>query len=311
MIPSDCTHRPAARSPRPRAFHLLPALVLILLTSACASWGSEDYRPSLAIEARLDKGEYRPGEAVLVDVTLTNQTNEPMQVRQLDASSVNLAYNRLGDQETPVLREPVYARNQPLGNMITLGPGESVSAQFVFTRLTTYRGAMKGIVQYDPNPPQSHINGPKVVSGTLVFAVEGQALIARDPAGLITPESAIELARQAYGRPVAETDALVVEDRSTGLYVTWVNLTPEGSTNRIGYVIDPYKGTVLAPARPFNRAAVPDPRFSPPQSVQPRPANVGGISLSDRPELNLAPPETTPSTAVAPAQGGSPAATGN
>jgi hypothetical protein len=178
--------------------------------------------------------------------------------------------------------------------MTQLGPGQYLIDRFVFTRLTQYSGAMKGVVKYDPNPPGSFVNGVATYGNVMHFSVSGQKLFDRDNAGLISNEDAIRLAKSQEAGPFRDAKAIVVQDRQTGLYATWVNLTigtPRGTTVA-SYIVDPYEGRVLGRAKPFNPAAAEDPRFRRPANLPPMRARAG-VSGDDQAEGAPATASTT------------------
>lgn len=264
----------------------------------------------LTVSCSLDKPLYRPGEAAVLSVAVRNTGKKPMRVRRLDASSVQLAYNKLTESETPVYRDPVFSPNQSLGTLVTLAAGQETRQKFTYTRLTYYTGEMKAQVQYDPNPQGSFENGTKVFGPTLHFEVGGAPLFERDPTGLglIKQAEAIKLASaQAQGK-VADSKSIVVQDKSTGLYVTWVNLTlaaqagQPGESTIVSYLVDPYKGQVLEQAKPFNPAAADDPRFVRPSTLPPKPSMGGrGGAPAEAPAGDAgAAPAAAPASAPAP-----------
>jgi hypothetical protein len=284
---------------------MLFCLSIALLTQSCALWGEAakpEYEAPLTVTGTVDKAVYQPGEAVFVTVKLRNNTGEPIDLRKLDGSSVKVAYGRIDDPETPVFREPVVAAKSRQPQMTRLAPGEVRQEKFLFTRLSYYDGPMKAMVEYDPNPPGTLFNGPKLNGNVIRFEVAGEPLFERDHAGLITLEEAIELAKAKVQGTVTDAKAIIIEDESSGLYVTWVNLNvrpPQGGdATLIAYMVEPYAGSVMGEAKPFNPAAVVDPRAQRPPNMPPKPRQTGD---PDPPATTVFGPGASAAPAAAPA----------
>jgi hypothetical protein len=283
-------------------------LLAAMVVHPYAVEGSGEKRdiPPLELTCTMDKSVYRPGEAVVIDVRLHNNTRQRMTVRQLDASSIIVAYNRLGDPETPVLREPVYAKNEPLNAITPLAVGQTVERKFVFTRLSHFQGPLKAQAQYDPNPPRSFINGSSIYGNVMNFEVAGPPLFERDNAGLITQAAAIALAKKQVQSAVTDAKAILVEDKNTGLYVTWINLSvasaADGKPTIESFLVDPYRGFVRGRSRPFRPEAAEDPHFKRPVNLPPRPEQTGRATESGAvPPKAPTVPTQAPPAAPAPA----------
>jgi hypothetical protein len=301
---------------------MLLCFSITILTQACALWGSVEepaYQAPLSVTSTADKTVYRPGEAVQVTVKLRNNTGQPIDLRALDATSVNVAYGRIDDAETPVFREPVKATRATRPQMFRLAPGATKEEKFLFTRLTYYEGPMKAIAQYDPNPPGTMLNGAKAMGNVMRFDVAGEPMFDRDHAGLITREQAIALAKAQVQGTVTDARAIMIEDETTGLFLTWVNLNvtpPGGGADALtAYLVEPYKGTVLSQAKPFNPAAVVDPHFQRPPSLPPKPVQTGlpvpgGIAVPSGAAPGGAAPGAAAPGAAVPAAGAAGQATG-
>ena len=258
----------------------LTIMALTMASLGCAAmhlpewpWGGGNPEEAkFVVVTTMGKSDYRPGEAIKVAVLVQNVSGRALTARRLDASAVKLAFGQVGDDETPVYQEPVSSPTAKLGGMTRLEPGQWLDNQFVFTRVTHFSGALKGSITYDPNPPSGLPNGVAPYGEVMRINVVGKKLFDRDSAGLITKEDAIRVAKaQEQGRPVQDAKAIVIQDKGTGLYVTWVDLVidvPQG-TELSSWLIDPYEGRALSKAKPFNPAAAEDPRFRRPSGLSP------------------------------------------
>jgi hypothetical protein len=255
---------------------MLSVMPLAFGLEGCALWGGveeAEYVPPLVLTCTMDKSVYRPGEAVSINVKLHNNSDQPMNVRALDASSINAIYGREDEAETTVLRPPVRPEEGAPERYATLQPGQFVERSFDFTRLTFYSGPMKAIVQFDPNPTGSRVNGPVTHSNTMSFQVEGDRLFERDNAGLLTQQEAIALAKTQVDGNVVDANALLVKDDTTRLFITWVNLNVAdagGAPKLTSFLVDPYRGSVIGRSVPFDPNSVKDPSSVTPTGLPPR-----------------------------------------
>lgn len=223
----------------------------------------------LTLNVTLDKSAYRPSEAMVMTVTLTNVSSKELPVRMLDAQSVEFWFHLAGNSDTPIRREPVFSSQEPMDDMRKLAPGESVQRVFLLTRMTHFKGSMVAQAQYKPGIPYDTMQANKIYSDVATYEVHGEPLFEReDAAGLIVKDAAISLARAQCPDPgsVEDAQALLVEDEM-GFYRYWVNLKvkdAQGTDKLTGYLVDPYRGVVNGQVKPFDPNAAQDPRLKRP-----------------------------------------------
>lgn len=263
----------------------LMGLVMVLCLQGCQSWRSEtEYgEDQLAITASIDKSVYRPEEAMLAKVTLTNVSDQALTVRALDPYSVHFLFQRPSDREG-MKRSPVVSNKEPNNRMIQLAPGQSQEYRFILTRLTHYLGDFNAVAVYEPNPSYGTAYVPEVYSEPMQYSVQGDLPFQRDAEGLILEEDAIAIAKRQVNGEIAGAQAVLIEDEM-GLYRFWVNLRMAGSSsqgesqgNLISYMVDPYLGHARE-AQPFDPELAQDARMLPPGPLAPK------SQLQRRPEI--------------------------
>ncbi|MCL5270107.1 MAG: hypothetical protein M1457_06065, partial [bacterium] len=258
-------------------------LACLALTAACTTFTDAPTAPkeSLALAVTFDKPSYRPGEAVVARVRLTNNTARAQTAARLDAHSVSFWFGRADDEER-MRRDPVVSSQEKLDQTVTLAPGQSLDRPFLLTGFTQFAGApgVGGFLaqaQYEPRGASLDLAAPRLFSNVVPFRVEGARLFERDPAGLISEADAIRLAREAFGPAGAGSsganaaDAVLVLDEK-GFAKWWVNVTtaaPGRAAARQGAFVDPYRGIVWAKAQPFDLAMKRDPRRIDPATLPP------------------------------------------
>lgn len=289
-----------------RALICLLALLGLGL-SACRSVGSaqesaDDFTLSLA----LDKSVYRPGESVVATLKLTNNTAEPTSMRVLNAATVSFFFGRLGDPER-MKRTAVASNREPVDNMFQLAARQSVSRQFLLTRLTHFAGPLVVQAHFEPSPEIATGGIEKLYSNTVNYQVTGEQLFDRDPAGLIKKEEAIRVAQAQTPGDAQGAEAVLVEDE-TGTYLWWVSIKAfiPGQGDTIKYwVINPYTGHVKGEGRPFDPSLAADKRIQTPPGGTRRKAQPGDPAQPRQPAAPLPPPQVvsplaTPRPAPAP-----------
>ncbi len=222
----------------------------------------------LLLRLDLDKSAYRPGEAVLAQVTVINTTDRAIEVRALDQESVTFWFGPF-DGLRRVQRQPVVSNlerrdlERGLESVTLLEPGQEVRRPFLLTLLAREPGRFVAQAHMDPF---RRLRGPRVgilYSNPIEFLVYGDRLFERDAAGLIHLEEAIGLAAAAAPGDIVMTDAILVEDEM-GFYKWWVNVdyrAPDGEVGKVGYLIDPYQGRVWSRAQPFADSMRPAPSY--------------------------------------------------
>ena len=236
------------------------ALVFLACLNGCGGKTQEEGYADFQLSVTLDKSVYRPGEAVLATVTLSNNTNESIDMPELDANSVVFWFGRTNDPEK-MERQAVTSPKDPKGRIRPLPAGETMRRQFIITTLTHYSGPLSLQAHYDPEIPMLAREIPKIYSNAQPYDVSGPLLFARDGEGFIQKSEAIGLARAKVNQEVTAADAIFVEDEM-GFYKCWVNLKMPGD-QYVSYLVDPYIGRVWREAKPFNPALLKDKRRDP------------------------------------------------
>ncbi len=224
-------------------------------------------KQDLILGSSLEKGLYRPGEAIAITVTATNTTDEPLKVRKLHARSLSFMFGSKDDDKRfardPVVSAVEAAQLQTTENeMITLNPGQKISRTFLMTRFTGEAGAYVAQVHMVPYSGISSDHVGKVYGNVMEFEVKGEPLCTRDSEGLLMQSDAVRIAvgqGQSMGE-VVSTDAILIQDSEVGFYLWWVNLDirkGDGSRVKDSYLIDPYRARIKNRAQPFAEAMKP------------------------------------------------------
>lgn len=250
----------------------LGAAILFPL-GGCSLLSSESWNDSQIAESSsddvilrlsLEKPVYRPGEAVVIQVTMINTTDEPIRLRNLDKDSLSFWYGPQGEDRR-VQREPVVSALEEKGLQgrggggMELAPGQSVTRPFVHTRMTKEAGPFVAQVHMDAYPDVRSKRIGKIFSNPAEFMVHGDPLFLRDSMGLLDLEEGIKLAAASVPGDPFQSDALLIQDEM-GFYKWWINLDyrdPQGEVVKTGYLIDPYFGRVWAEAKPFDASMKP------------------------------------------------------
>jgi len=232
----------------------------------------EEAEEKISLRLTLDKPAYRPGEAVLATVEVTNNTPAPLQALALNAKSLVFVFGKQDDPER-MERQAVASEQEKLDEAATLAPGQPARRQFVLTRLSEFPGPLVLQVQYRPGGEAATRIAPKIFSNPVQYQVAGARLLRRDPEGFILKEEALRLARAAYKGQTEEAQAVFVRDEA-GFYRWWVNLKPKGAApgGLVGYFVNPYLGGApKAQAKPFDPQLARDARFARPANLPPMP----------------------------------------
>lgn len=284
-------NRPMNRS---QALHLIPrkfwqvsmlVALCVFLSAGCSYFSPEAWRSQkrtlsssdeLILRISLDKTLYRPNEAVIMEVTVTNTTNEPIRITKLDSSSASFWFG-LAAEDRRVERYPVVSSleedelKRRGSEMMELQPGKKHSRTFVHTRLTRDPGAFTAQAHMAPFIDITDHRSGKLFSNFAQYEVAGEPVFARDNMGIMMADDAVKLAKekvQATQGEVFATDHILAKDEASGFYAWWVNLDyklADGTAYRTSYIIDPYRGLIKEKAQPF------------PDSLKPKPA------VSDKP----------------------------
>ena len=240
--------RPA--NPFPLRFHLpvrirlRPLFVSLLLAlaagplSGCAvlaQWASKQETVSptsseeLLLRLTLEKPVYRPGEAILAQVSVVNTTDQVIKIRGLNRESATFWFGEEGGPRR-VQRFPVFSKKEDLeikqtgAEVLELAPGEIRSRPFLLTQLSKKVGSYVAQVHMDPfERLQVADRSGKLYSNLAEFEVRGEPYLQRDNMGLIILEEAINIAAAATPGDIVMTDALMIEDEM-GFYKWWINV---------------------------------------------------------------------------------------
>lgn len=227
----------------------------------------------LTLTVTLDKAAYRPGEAALATVALTNNTRSAYQVNRLNAKSVVFLFGRQSDPER-MERQAVASEKERMDETFSLAGGATEKRTFLLTRLTEFGGVMALQAHYAPGGAAVAKTGPKVFSTVAPFKVAGARLFRRDPEGVLVKDEAIRLAKGQVKGEVESAQAIFVRDEM-GFYKWYVNLKVKGAARLVGWFIDPYQGKPWHEAKPFDPQLAHDPRYD-------RPANLPKAQLPAR-----------------------------
>lgn len=252
---------------------LMLAVGMLSPLAGCSLFSPENWRDSqiaesssddLILRLSLEKPVYQPGEAVVIQVTAINTTDETIRLRKMDKNSLSFWYGPQGGDRR-VQREPVVSGMEEKelqgggGGGMDLAPGQSVTRPFMHTRMTKEAGAFIAQVHMDPYPDVRSKRVGKVFSNTVEFMVYGDLMFLRDNMGLLDVEDGIKLASAQAPGEVVMSDALLIQDEM-GFYKWWINLDyrqPQGGVVKAGYLIDPYLGRVWSEAKAFDPALKP------------------------------------------------------
>lgn len=250
---------------------ILLLAVVVTFSSGCSYFSPEAWRSQkktvsskdeLILRVTLDKTAYRPNEAVVMEVTITNTTSETIQIAKLDSSSASFFYG-VSAEDRRVERFPVVSSLEEAdlkrrgSEIMQLQPGKKHSRKFVHTRLTRDPGSYTAQVHAAPFLDITDHRTGKLYSNFAPYEVAGEPIFARDNMGLMMAEDAVRIAKekvQATQGEVFATDHILAEDQTAGFYAWWVNLDyklPDGSAYRTSYIVDPYTGVVKDKANPF------------------------------------------------------------
>lgn len=255
---------------RLRAVGRRPSLAAIALAAVSLLQGCQSLSgggsakvdaPPLLLQISLDKSVYRPGEAIVMSVTVVNTTDERISLASLDKTSLSFWFGATREDRR-VERPPVVSKLEEkelqtgMARGMVLAPGESATRPFVHTRLTTEGGTFVTQAHMEPFPDVRSAHEGKVFSNPVQYQVVGEPLFKRDNMGLLELEDAIRLASAKAPGDVTLSDSLLIEDEM-GFYKWWINLDyrePQGASVRTAYLIDPYLGRIWSDAKPFDPA---------------------------------------------------------
>jgi hypothetical protein len=247
----------------------LPAWVAVLALGGCVFFAqpgklegkSRDCAPDqINLRLSLDKKVYRPGEAMVMEVALTNTTGKEQPLPRLDVRSLSFWFGQVGE-ERRLQRTPVVSKKEEKdlkekgGEEASLKPGQSWTRSFVHTGLTPETGQYVAQVHLESVLAGTSADN-KLYSNAPSYQVQGERLFKRDSQGLLELGEAFDLAAKQLTASVVSKDGILIEDEM-GFYKWWINLdtlTPDGRPVKTGFLIDPYLGRVWSKAQPFDES---------------------------------------------------------
>lgn len=236
------------------------AIMCAAIFSACAH-SPQSQTELFRLEATVSKDAYRPGEAAMATVTLTNLSPRSTDVRSLNFASLQFYIHPISEKNLSLRRFPVYSAldSQPASqiSMESLDSQGRISRQFLFTRLTEDPGDYTFTVAYDPNEPKLTLPGgklkaekarkPLVWSNALKYSVKGERLYKRDSKGIILKEDVLRIAQNASGMSPINSDARLFWNQE-GFLEWWVKMDTGSTGQSQAWFIHPYTGRVIGPA---------------------------------------------------------------
>ncbi|MFW6303798.1 MAG: hypothetical protein ACOC2L_04180 [Candidatus Sumerlaeota bacterium] len=255
------------------SFLVILLSLLMLGLSACSGiqGPGEADSPVLSLMLTLDKDSYKPGEMVVAEIELVNMLDETIAVEQPHCAELPKDSNlhirvTPADKLDPLRHGPVEIRADIEPTYVLVPPYQSRRVKYAFTTLTRKRGDFLVWAEYDRKPYRlinptgsltkenlEIIDISPVFSTSMPYSVEGERLFERNIAGILTKEAAVKVAREAYGKPVKQARAALVETQSD-LYDYWVTLQKqpddvgEEETSYVSYFISPYGGFIRGEA---------------------------------------------------------------
>lgn len=259
-----------------RTIFSLLVILSMIATSSCSSIKSSTQQSEndpISVGLVLNKASFRPGEAILAAVRVTNNTSKPVQIQSLNTNSVCFMYNMQSSSEAPMQRDAVRSLKETDEPTIELAPGEYKDRTFVNTRLTKAAGPMVVQVYYTLLGGEDVPN--KIYSMPVKYTVEGDLLCERDAEGVVVKDSAIKIAiakARLEKKKAIAGDAVLVEDEA-GFYRWWVNVydSVNAAEPMAAYFINAYTAESAGEAKPFPKEMLKDPRLQPvPKKYSPR-----------------------------------------
>jgi len=215
----------------------------------------------IAVSLAASQETFRPGDAVIVTITVRNASDRAIQPQWIDVASVEFLL--AGPGRGPARVQPLSSPNETLGvTTQSLAPQGNWSRHFIFTTITKDPGQHRLQAIYHAVPQGVVTELTPAISKALAFQVAGAPSFQRDRDGIIVKEQAVAVARQQVGRPVTDVTALLVRD-AAGFLDWWVTLTIDprdlkpGEAPRVAYFVGPYFGNVIQGRRPQPYVAAP------------------------------------------------------
>jgi hypothetical protein len=223
-------------------------MCLAALPLGCSRGPQKVEAPLLSVVATLDAEEYRPGEAVVCTVTVTNDGTGPGQAGSLSADTMEFWFGPKGT-DLRFQREVVRSSKEKGFASVTIAPKDSITRRFLLTRLTEDEGDYAFHALYSPEgsvPGQPGIAGP-----AFLYRVDGRRAFRRDAVGLIRKEDVLEVVKQKVGAEITNAEAKLV--RNEGGFLDWwvrTEAQADGHPVKKAFFVNPYTGSIRAEAKP-------------------------------------------------------------
>jgi len=231
----------------------LGVLAAAFLAAGCASNDLLKPEGPIAIDVSLDKATYRPGEAAVCAVALTNRSGKGLDVQIPNFASLRFYYGPIGT-DIRLERQPVASPLEPAVKTLPVVRGETVRRRFVLTRVTQDAGRQALHVIYRSGKEDID-RGVGVIARAVPFVVDGHQRYARDSQGLLMERDAKRVAREAAGAgEKAAADARLVRNEA-GFLDWWVDVkkAAPAKAGAKSFFVSPYTGRVRAAAKPHGR----------------------------------------------------------
>ncbi len=167
---------------------LLATALLVALPLGCLPTGRKQApKPLLVVVPALEPATYRPGEAAVCTVKVTNAGDAPAPAGSLSADTVEFWFGPAGT-DLRYRRDPVRSSKEKGFEAIAIAPKNSITRRFVLTRLTEEEGHFALHVLYSPDgnvPGTPGIAGPaflRCIASSVLLAC-GQNRWRRSPRG--------------------------------------------------------------------------------------------------------------------------------
>jgi hypothetical protein len=202
-----------------------------------------------SVAAVLDAEEFRPGEAVVCTVTVTNDGTGPGSAGVLSADTMEFWYGPRGT-DLRFQRDAVRSIKEKGLESATLAPKESITRRFLLTRLTEEEGNYAFHALYSP---EGNVAGtPGIAGPAFLYRVDGRRVFRRDDVGLIRKEDVLEVVKRKVGPEVISAEAKLV--RNEGGFLDWwvqAEAKANGQSVKKAFFVNPYTGAIRAEARPI------------------------------------------------------------
>lgn len=198
-------------------------LSLAVSLSACA-WRDKPtaFEELFTLEVEIADEQCRPGEALIVTVTLTNVSLERQVVRELNADSLTFHCGVLGGAGRRIAY-PVVSPKENLDQARPLDPTETLTRPFLFTGVARTTGTFSLTAIYS-TPVRGRDESPMAVAPVKTYTVAGGRAFTRGADGLISKTDAVRVARAHFGLGEVEAQVVLIQNEA-GLYEWFVALT--------------------------------------------------------------------------------------